>query len=85
MVVDGNPGRVPIPSRALAPAGKARLRQRVLMGTLGGFPCPRHRERVCGAEADHFVSLCSVCFRHRLQYFDNFSFSALARLFLVVE
>jgi hypothetical protein len=29
--------------------------------------------------------LCSVCFLHRLQYFDNFSFSALARLFLVVE
>jgi hypothetical protein len=29
--------------------------------------------------------LCSVCFLHRPQYFDNFNFSALARLFLVVE
>ncbi len=39
----------------------------------------------CGAGEDHFVSLCSVCFLQRAQYFDNFSFSALARLFLVVE
>jgi len=27
-IVDGHPGRVPIPSRAVAPSGKARLRQR---------------------------------------------------------
>jgi hypothetical protein len=33
----------------------------------------------------YFVSLCSVCLRQRLQYFDSFSFSAFARLFLVLE
>jgi hypothetical protein len=33
----------------------------------------------------HFVSLCSVCLRHLLQYFDSFSFSAFARLFFVLE
>jgi len=39
--LNGNPQRVPKPSRALAPTGKARLRQReVLMGTLKGFPNP---------------------------------------------
>jgi len=27
-IVDGHPGSVPIPSRAMAPSGKARLRQR---------------------------------------------------------
>ena len=30
----GNPGRVSMPSRALAPAGKARLRQRVCLARL---------------------------------------------------
>jgi len=33
----------------------------------------------------YFVSLCSVCLRQRLQNFDSFSFSAFARLFLVLE
>ena len=33
----------------------------------------------------HFVSLCSVCLRHLLQYFDSLSFSAFARLFFVLE
>jgi hypothetical protein len=33
----------------------------------------------------YFVSLCSVCLRHRLQNFESFSFSAFARLFFVLE
>jgi hypothetical protein len=40
---------------------------------------------VVEATITYFVSLCSVCLRQRLQYFDSFSFSALARLFLVLE
>jgi hypothetical protein len=43
--LDGNPRRVPKPSRALAPPSEARLRQRggrrqLEMGTLEGFPNP---------------------------------------------
>jgi hypothetical protein len=34
---------------------------------------------------NHFVSLCSVCLRQRLQNFDSLSFSAFARLFFVLE
>jgi hypothetical protein len=45
-----------MPSRALAEAGEARLRQRDLeMGTLGGFPCPpalwRRRAKPASANA----------------------------------
>ena len=38
-----------------------------------------------GETITYFVSLCSVCLRQRLQNFDSFSFSAFARLFLVLE
>jgi hypothetical protein len=84
---DGNPGdktlagdktleRVPI---AVALAGEACLSQ-----------CGRGNPRNASEEwrsgsANHFVSLCSVCFRHLLQNFDSLSFSAFARLFFVVE
>jgi len=47
-------------------------------GTVGRTPAWRN-------EVDHFVSLCSVCLRHLLQYFDSLSFSAFARLFFVLE
>jgi hypothetical protein len=51
-----------------------------IVGSLG-----RISEESRGGDCYHFVSLCSVCLRQRLQYFDSFSFSAFARLFLVLE
>ncbi len=61
-----------------------QLRTR-LMGTLRGFLRCKRSTRLMGALGGHLVSLCSVCLRQRLQYFDSLSFSALARLFLVLE
>ncbi len=60
--------------------GKARLPQ----GGDGNPGCPTGIP-VVEVTLTSFVSLCSVCLRQRLQYFDSFSFSALARLFLVLE
>ena len=34
VIVDGDPGRVPMPSRAVAPVGEAHLRQRGLLARL---------------------------------------------------
>jgi hypothetical protein len=88
--VDGNPNDEP-PVRfsesthALAPRprrlalGEACLCQRVR-----GNPRNASEEWRSGS-TNHFVSLCSVCFRHLLQNFDSLSFSAFARLFFVLE
>jgi hypothetical protein len=92
--------RFPNPPALWLRQAKPAFANAIIMGTLRRFPNPpalwlRQAKpafanaipywRMCGAGDRHFVSLCSVCFRQRPQYFDNFSFSALARLFLVVE
>ena len=52
---------------------------------VAGAECAANPPRVPIKMKNHFVSLCSVCLRHLLQYFESLSFSAFARLFFVLE